>query len=156
TNRFPADAQALILHDYLRQKYSDRKIDVVVATSDVSLDFLLKYRNELFTDTPLVFVATRPPEPGKAINGAGITGIISINAYKKTLDLALKLHPDTEHVFLISGTRNHDKHIETLARAELQGYENGVNIHYVTDVSPDKLVDLTRALPQRSVILYIW
>src|SRR6185503_406432 len=44
TNRFSGEKLSQVLHDYLRQKYADRKIDAVVATSDVSLDFLLRYR----------------------------------------------------------------------------------------------------------------
>src|SRR5215510_7285734 len=44
TNRFPGENQSVLLHDYLRQKYADRAIDVVVANSDACLEFLQKYR----------------------------------------------------------------------------------------------------------------
>src|SRR5262245_14787391 len=47
SSRFPGEKHSLLLRDYLRQKYADRSIDLVVATSDVSLDFLLKYRHDL-------------------------------------------------------------------------------------------------------------
>src|SRR5215470_3384650 len=52
TDRFPGEEQALLLRDYLRQKYADRTIDVVVASGYVPLDFLVKYRDELFPNTP--------------------------------------------------------------------------------------------------------
>src|SRR5262245_61862649 len=45
SNRFPGEKQSLFLRDHLRRKYADRTIDVVVANSDASLDFLLKYRD---------------------------------------------------------------------------------------------------------------
>jgi hypothetical protein len=90
TNRFPGEKSSQLLHDYLRQKYSDRKIDAVVATSDVSLAFLTKYRADLFPTTPIVFVATKQPLPDSLARDPGMTGIISINAYKKTLDLAVE------------------------------------------------------------------
>src|SRR5215510_5397482 len=48
TNRFPADKVYSLLHDYLREKYAGQNLDAVVATSDTSLDFLLKYRSDLF------------------------------------------------------------------------------------------------------------
>src|SRR5215470_667277 len=54
-NRFPGEAQATAFRDYLRRKYSERKIDVVIAMSRVSADFLLKYRDDLFPDAPIVF-----------------------------------------------------------------------------------------------------
>jgi PAS domain S-box-containing protein len=156
TNRFPAEKSSQLLHDYLRQKYSDRKIDAVVATSDVSLDFLTKYRGDLFTTVPIVFVATKQPSPDSLAKEPGMTGIISINAYKKTLDLALELHPDTEQVFIISGTLEHDKRIENLARAELQEYESRLNINYLTDVLPENLIAQTKDLPKHSLALYVW
>jgi len=156
TNRFPAEKSSQLLHDYLRQKYSDRKIDAVVATSDVSLDFLTKYRADLFTTTPIVFVATKQPPPESLAKEPGMTGMISINAYKKTLDLALGLHPDTEQVFIISGTLEHDKRIENLARAELQEYERRLRINYLTDVLPDNLIAETKNLPKHSLVLYVW
>jgi len=156
TNRFPGEKLSQLLHDYLRQKYSDRKIDAVVATSDVSLDFLLKYRNDLFPTAPIVFVATKRPTPDSLTRDPGMTGFISINAYKKTLDLALRLHPDTEQVFIISGTLEHDKRIESLARAELQGFESRLRINYVTDVLPDELIAEMKDLPKHSLILYVW
>src|SRR5215475_7357063 len=74
TNRFPGEKQSLLLRDYLRQKYSDRTIDVVVATSDTSLDFLLKYRDDLFPHTPIVFVVARHPTKEELAAGPGLTG----------------------------------------------------------------------------------
>src|SRR5262245_19763404 len=115
TNRFPPDKVSSWLHDYLRLKYADKHIDVVVASSDTSLDFMLKYRSDLFPQIPLIFIATKSPPPEIVSKDAGMTGVITINAYRKTLELALKLHPETEQVFIISGTPEHDRRIESLA-----------------------------------------
>src|SRR5436190_3967111 len=41
SNRFPGDDQEAVLHGYLKQKYATRHIDVVVAGSDMPLQFLL-------------------------------------------------------------------------------------------------------------------
>src|SRR5690242_4000180 len=49
SNQFPGENQSLLLRDYLRQKYADRSIDVVVAVTDAALDFLIKYRDDLFS-----------------------------------------------------------------------------------------------------------
>ena len=48
TDRFPGESQALLMRDYLRGKYANQKIDVIIALSSTSLGFLLKYRNDLF------------------------------------------------------------------------------------------------------------
>src|SRR5262245_41463855 len=79
TNQVPREKYFLLLHDYLRQKYANRTIDVVVANSDASLDFLLKYRYDLFPNAPIVFVATRRPTTDELAKGPGLTGIINVN-----------------------------------------------------------------------------
>src|SRR5262252_5293619 len=56
SDRFPGESQAQGLCDYLRRKYADRTIDVVVAAGMPPLEFLLKNRHDLFTKTPIVFL----------------------------------------------------------------------------------------------------
>ena len=155
SDRFPGENQSEALRDYLRQKYASRFIDVVVAVSDVPLDFLLKYRDSLFPKTPIVFIAIKRPATNET-SGPGLTGIVLGGGYKKTLDLALRLHTRTKHVFIISGTLNHDKTYEALCREELQGLDSGISINYFTDLSVDELIFKTKHLPERSLVLYIW
>ena len=156
SNRFPGENQSQLLRDYLRQKYADRTIDVIVAVTDASLDFLLKYRNDLFTNTPIVFVAVKSPSIREFAGKAGLTGITHSFNYKHTLDLVLRLQPDTTQVFFVSGTLEHDKRYEEFAREELQGYGNKVSISYLTDLSPKELIERTKTLPKRSVIIYVY
>jgi signal transduction histidine kinase len=156
TTRFPGEHQSELLHDYLREKYKNQKIDVVVATPDPALDFLLKNRNDLFPNSPIVFVSVKRP-PQELLNaGPGLTGVIRANTHRKTLDLALKLHPATKEVFVISGTPEHDKRFETNSREELAGYDKRVRITYLTDLPIIELLNRVRELPQESIILYVW
>src|SRR6185295_16820359 len=124
-------------------------IDVVVASSDASLDFLVKYRADLFPNTPIVFISARHPTREKLMARPGMTGIVNLNAYSKNLDLALRLHPRTEQVFVISGTLERDKRFEILAREELARYENRIPITYLTDLTPDELIEQMKRLPER-------
>ena len=156
TTRFPGEKQNELLHDYLREKYANQKIDVVVATPDPALNFLLKYRTDLFPDCPIVFVAVKRPPPEVLAAGPGLTGIIRANTHRKTLDLALKLHPGTKDVFVISGTPEHDKRFETIAREELAGYDKRFRITYLTDLSIVELVNHVKEIPRTSIILYVW
>lgn len=156
SNRFPTEAHSLALRDYLRQKYAGRPIDVVVAVTDASLDFLLKYRGDLFPGSPIVFVAAKRPTTEQLASGPSLTGIMPLNTHQETLDLALRLHPGTEAVFVISGTPERDKRFETITRSELQGYGTRVKITYLTDLPLNELIAKTSVLPERSVILYLW
>ena len=101
SNRFPGEKQSLLLRDYLRTKYADRNIDVILAVTDQPLAFLLEYRHELFTHIPIVFVAVQSPTATELAAGPGITGIVYGGNQSSTLDLALRLHPGTEQVFIV-------------------------------------------------------
>ena len=154
SNRFPGQDQELLLRDYLRQKYADRAIDVVVAVTDQAMDFLLKYRADLFASSPIVFIGIKKPADDKL--ATGITGLLAATTHKETLDVALRLNPDTEQVFFVSGTPEHDKRFETVARQQFEGYESKVRITYLTDLSLDQLIATTKTLPARSIIFYGW
>ena len=156
STRFPGAHQAELLHNYLRKKYEGQKIDVVIATPDPALDFLLRYRTDLFAESPIVFVAVARPSIEILRSGPGLTGIIRANTHRKTLDLALKHHPGTKEVVVISGSAERDKRFETVAREELAGYEKRVRISYLTDLPVNELMNRVKDLPQDSLILYVW
>jgi PAS domain S-box-containing protein len=156
SNRFPGEKQSSLLRDYLRTKYADRNIDVILAVTDQPLAFLLKYRQELFTGIPIVFVAVQSPTAAELAAGPGITGIVYGGNQSSTLDLALRFHPGTEHVFIVSGTLEHDRRFEIPARQDLEGHESRVSITYLTDLPLGELTARASSLPERSIILYLW
>ena len=49
-SRFSSDKYRLLLRDFLREKYANKKIDVAIAILGPSLDFLLDYGDEIFPD----------------------------------------------------------------------------------------------------------
>ena len=154
-SRFPEEKQISSFHDLLLAKYASRTVDVVVASADGPLNFLLKYRADLFPNSSIVFVANNPPPPDALKSGPGATGIHYQNSYRDTLDLALRLHPQTEHVFVVSGSPQQDRRYQRAAQAELAGHDN-VQITYLTDLPLNELIRTTKSLPSNSVILFIW
>ncbi len=155
TTRFPGKSQDF-LRDYLRQKYEGRTIDVVVASADLPLNFLLRNRAELFPNSPIVFIATSLPTAETLAAGPGMAGLIHQSTYRETLGLALELHPNTKQVFVISGSPELDKRFETAARRELSEFTNQVEIIYLTDLPLNELISRTASLPSNSIVMYVW
>ncbi|MCI0387394.1 MAG: histidine kinase, partial [Acidobacteria bacterium] len=119
-----------------------------------SLNFLLKYRNDLFPDTPIVFHTFNRAQLGNQAK-AGLTGVVVDDAFRNTLDVALKLHPATEKVLIITGTPERDKKLETEVKQELKEFENRVDLTYLTDLTLDDLITRVKSAPARSIILYV-
>ena len=154
-SRFPEMNHAVSFRNYLRDKYAERTVDVVVASADAPLRFLLQYRTELFSKSPIVFVAANPPDSHTLGAEAGATGIHHRNHYRETMDLALRLHPGTERVFVVSGSPEQDRRYEKVIQQELSDFKK-VEIIYLTDLPLNELIAKTRSLPPHSVILYAW
>lgn len=156
SSRFPGEQFELSFSRYLREKYAGRSIDVLVTSADPSLNFILKYRNDIFPNTPIVFVTNIPPTTKTLEVAGGATGITVQTTLRPTVELALKLHPDTTQLFVISGTPERDRRLESVAREELAAFANTVTITYLTDLPLNQLLNTTRSLPPHSVILYSW
>jgi signal transduction histidine kinase len=155
-NRFPGENQSQVLQDYLKQKYADRPIDVVVAQSEVSLNFLARYKDDLFPNAPVVFYSATRPKAETLAQRPNVTGVVVFGGFKKTVESALAIHPETEQLFVISGSLERDKRFESLARTELTDFERRIKINYVTDVAPAELRAMVSRLPERSLILWVW
>jgi PAS domain S-box-containing protein len=155
SNRFPGESQSVLLRDYIRQKYSDRKIDVVIASSSMSLNFLLKHRAELFSDTPVVFHAYDPPQLDEQRADLPITGVVSDHIFGKTLDVALKLHPAVTQAIVIVRTSEGDPTLETDVRRKLSEFESRVKLSYLTDLPLDTLLSEVRKASDQSIIFFV-
>lgn len=151
---FPGEEASLAFRDYLRRKYQGRAIDVVLAMTDTSLRFILSHRGELFPGVPIVFFGVGGPDETTRNAGGGITGVRIGVAYAETLKLALTLHPSTQRVFVVA-VGAEERTLESV-RAEFSAFSRQVNITYLTEPTVSLLVSAVRAIPQGSVILYVW
>jgi signal transduction histidine kinase len=154
-SRFPEEKHISSFRNYLKAKYAGRTVDVVVASADGPLDFLRSHRSDLFPNTPIVFVANNPPKPEALAPWPGATGIHYRNAYHETLNLALRLHPQTRQVFVVSGSPQHDGRYEKAVQSEFSDLEN-IEITYLTDLPLPALIATTKSLPPNSVIFFVW
>jgi signal transduction histidine kinase len=74
-------------------------------------------------------------------------------AYDDTLELALRLHPETERIWVVAQAP--DPTVEGLMRAEVDKFSRKTTISHITERSLPRLLDTIRALPARSLVFYI-
>jgi len=154
SDAFPGEEATLAFSDYIRRKFQGRRIDVVIAITDAVLRFALAHRGELFPDTPIIFLGIAGPDEMIRSTGPGVTGVKVGIAYAETLKLALELHPSTERVFVIAKGRD-EKTLQAV-QAEFRNFSRQVSFTYLTEPTVPQLLGAVRAIPPRSVVLYIW
>jgi len=85
-----------------KHSYSNVVFDVIVASDNNALDFLLLYRDSLFPGVPVVFCGINDIFKYRFDPGSGYTGISEASDIAATIAIGLKLHPGTKKVILLS------------------------------------------------------
>ncbi len=153
--RFPGDEQKRRQRDFLREKYRDRPPDLVIAGGGPALEFLVEYRAELFTGVPIVHAAVSAERLPAMRLDAKIAGNPVVRAPADTLRLALRLHPDTKMVAVVSGTLSSEHTLAEALRREAAAFGNRVQFRWLTNLSMTNLRSQLAHLPDHSVVLYL-
>ena len=136
--------------DFLRQKYQDLHIDAIIPVGSRAIEFIFDNRDVVFGDTPLVFYTTVAPSQPIANS----TGLVNVLRFDRSVDLALTLQPDLQHLFVVSGAAPADQRAERQARAELGRFEDRLQITYLSGLVTSDLEAQLRTLPPHSAVFY--
>ncbi|MFO7569881.1 MAG: hypothetical protein R6W75_08780, partial [Smithellaceae bacterium] len=117
------------LRDLLQTKYAGIRFDAIVTLNDPALDFLLEEGRNLFLQSPCLAVFTE----GRTVRKTSGREIVQVPFHADaagTLDMALKLLPETRRVVFISGTGNIDLAYERKARADFAFRQEKIQFEY--------------------------
>src|SRR6266850_3034018 len=154
-SRFQDAGGRRTLAEFLKTKYADEKIDLVMAALAPSLAFALEYRHEIFPGVPIVFLAVDQQEVQKQTLPADVIGVPVKLDLAATLEVALRLHPKTRRVFVITGSAAFDTYWEGVARRTFRPNEGKMAFEYLSGLSMDDLLKRVANLPDGSVVIYL-
>jgi len=141
---------------FYRSKYSGSTPDLIIAVMEPALDFLLRHADRIFPRVPIVFASIDASTiEGKRLPG-NVTGVLLKRSYSPTLEIALRLQPDTRQVFVVGGGASpFDQLLQTLVRRDLRPFEGRVQVNYLFGMAMDSLLARLSSLPAHSIILYL-
>ena len=152
-SRFPGQEYDDVLADYFRDKYGAKKLDAIIAVMGPSLDFATAHADEFAPATPIIFCGVDRREIESRHLGTNVTGLLLHRDFKGTLDLALKLQPETKRAIFISGSSAFDQRLTQQAKGELEPYQDRVAIEYWTDFELNDLLTRVSNLPPDTIVL---
>lgn len=150
---FAATADAALL-EYIRIKFAGRRPDLVIANSAPALTFVLRHRDELFPNVPVVFVSASEPDGLRAGTLRGVTGVLRLPSQVETVDLALKLHPSTRRLHVVAYAPEVDGFQERLESA-MAVYSPRLTVSFTNEPTLPQALDMLKALPTDSLILWV-
>lgn len=152
TRRFPGSQQSWLMKEYLRNRYADRTIDVIVAPAIGSLMFA-RLNREMFGSPAIVAIV---PPSGQIVDRHGyITGLQGGSWVNGTVDLALSLLPGTRSVFVVDGARDDTGEQETEAERELKARARHLSLVFLRNLPLGDLVSRVAAIPANSIVLFV-
>jgi len=151
---FPSRPSKEEARAWIDKKYGSYKLDVVVAVGPGAIEFLSKYTQSLFLNVPIVICGASQDQLSNSRLDSRFTGTWMKLEPQKTLDLALRLFPDTRHVFVVGGSSSFDKVVMSLTKSAFTSADTKTEILYSTDAEMDRLLKQLQQLPSHSIELY--
>jgi signal transduction histidine kinase len=143
------------LLDFYRKSYKDRRPNLIISTDTPALRFLLAYGEDLFPGVPIVFVDADREFVAAQKLPPNITGVTDFLDITGTLELALRLHPNTQRVAVIVGSSRYDRQFERVARPAIESFAGRVELVWLRGMPVDELVEAVNTLPERTVALFL-
>ncbi|HZX64428.1 MAG TPA: sigma 54-interacting transcriptional regulator [Myxococcales bacterium] len=152
-DRFSGDEYEKILVSLYQQKYSTRKIDLVVAVGPAALDFIVA--RKVLPDVPIVscYVARRFVEAAKAQRPELTAAMPSQNA-PKVIELMLSMFPRTKRIHVILGASEYERAQAAAGKRIFASFEGRVELTYLNDLTLAQVEARLAALPDTELALY--
>ena len=138
---------------YLRFKYATRGLDLIVLVGGLAFDFLVEHAETLFPGVPVVFTSVSADRVEHTRLPANMTGIAARRDIRRSLDLALSLHPDTRRIVIPAGTSATEQRWTAAMRGLLRPYETRVEISYLAGLPMSAMLKRLEHLPEHTLVL---
>ncbi|MBN1105701.1 MAG: PAS domain S-box protein [Deltaproteobacteria bacterium] len=148
-NTLPENRRLLV--ELMRQRYGQRKIDFIITLYPEALEFLLDDGQGVFSDAPVLALylprGFKVPDLMRRIVVHQV-----IPDFKRTIEIALKLVPKAERVYLVGGSHPLDRWLENVARQDFKTWEGRLEFHYLTDLPLEDILAVVSTAPSDSIV----
>jgi PAS domain S-box-containing protein len=153
TWRFDKQGYEESLVQSLRNTYSGVKVDLILVYAYPALQFALRHRDELFPNAPIVFMSVDISRLGEATR-PGVTGVAINTDIESTLGLALRLHPRTTTVAVITNNSDFERYWLLAVHNVLFRHRDKLREIDLVALPPSELLEKIAGLPPQTVVLF--
>jgi PAS domain S-box-containing protein len=142
------------LVEFLDGRVKSQPVDLVVPIGGVALQFVMRHRERLFPNTPILVVSgdSRLITPGfLRTNATFVTYRINLSSMVEDI---LQLQPQTTNIVVVFGASALETFWVNECRREFQTFTNRVGFTWLNGLSLDDIVTRCGALPPHSFILH--
>ena len=156
SNRISGDDYDDLMYQLFKYKYRHNHFDVIISTDDPALQFLRRYRNELFGNTPLVFCGVTDLNTEKLQGFGNYTGVTEETDMIANMELVVKLHPNAKKMYIIDNRLSSiGKSLQTDFLHSLQQFQYKLDFVYLEHQDLESLKGTISSLSKDSIVLYL-
>lgn len=151
--RFGGAAYEETLKQYLKEKYRDRKIDAIVANGPGALEYVFRWRGELWPGTPVVFAMLQAAQLARLGRLANVTGVVIRNSLADAVTSARAVVPGLDTIVLVGDGWDR----QSLFRHwgdEIPAATSGLKVIDLVGQKMPEILKQVAELPARSAIVY--
>ncbi|WP_194458898.1 ABC transporter substrate binding protein [Bradyrhizobium sp. CCBAU 53421] len=152
-NRFGGEAYQEDFRRFLEEKYRDRPIGVVVAVGAAALELALRWRPQLWPDTPIVFALVEEADFKRMRPPPYVTGGILSLKFKDAVSAARAVVPNLKTVVLVGADWERQVLFRNWKDQVAAGIPGLEIVEIIGRPMPD-VIDKVAALPDHSAIIY--
>jgi PAS domain S-box-containing protein len=150
--RNPGDEHMKLMVETMRQRYGQRKIDLVVTLYPEALQFALNEGSGIFHETPILAlylpIGLQPPKTAYWVIPQRITPDVT-----GTVETGLKLAPGTKRIYVVSGAHPLDRSLEDMARRDLSHLEARLEFRYLSNLPMEEILATVSKASSESIVL---
>lgn len=136
-------------YQLLKQKYSAKKIDLILLSDDFALEFMLQYRDSIFGEIPSVFCGINNPHTYPK----DYSGIIENIDYEDNISMIKELHPDYSKLYVIIDETKTGSIIYDRAYRTFLMCDQDCNFEFLRSYTFENLYKKISSLDENAVIL---
>ncbi|MCA9735377.1 MAG: PAS domain S-box protein [Deferribacteres bacterium] len=152
TKRYNSTQYFELLMQMYRHKYAKIHIDLIIISDNYALEFLKLYRHELFPELPVVFCGVDNVDSVIPDSFSNITGVDEDYHLDHIIETALRLHPETESIAVVSDRSEEGKKHIQLFRNSIAQFKKTYQIIEIVDWTVDELKVQLQALTKRTIV----
>ncbi len=152
-SRFGGPVYEESLRRYLKEKYRDIPIGVVVVVGTPALELVLRWREELWPGVPVVFELVDEMDFARLTLPSDVTGSIVKVPLADSIKAARAVVPDLDSIVFV-GARWERQVIFGNWKDEIPTVAAGLNVTEIIGLTMTETRKRVEALPERSAILY--
>ena len=154
TPLFPDEASQRQFREWFLRKYRERKPDVIVALGPSPIRFMAESHEASFPNTPVVICGSPESLAAASKLDSHFTGVWTVAHPEETLEVALRLLPDTKHVVVVGGGAPYDRYLESVVKDKLRSYESRLDFAYFTEFDMPSLLERLKHLPSHTIVYH--